>query len=53
MQIGDQVYKAVLDRGRMLSIVAGRLLKQAKIRKSQNRGHKGWGPSDHPFPWAG
>ena len=33
MKIGDQVYKAVLDKGATLSIVALRLLKQAKIRK--------------------
>ena len=33
MKIGDQVYKAVLDTGTTLSIVARRLLKQAKIRK--------------------
>ena len=33
MKIGDQVYKAVLDPGAALSIVASRLLKQAKIRK--------------------
>ena len=35
MKIGDQVYKAVLDRGATLSIVARRLLKQAKIRKTE------------------
>ena len=33
MKIGDQVYKAVLDTGPTLSILARRLLKQAKIRK--------------------
>ena len=33
MKIGDQVYKAVLDTGATLSIVARRLLKQANIRK--------------------
>ena len=33
MKIGDQVYKAVLDTGATLSIVARRLLKQAKIGK--------------------
>ena len=32
---GDQVYKAVLDTGITLSIVARRLLKQAKIRKTK------------------
>ena len=35
MEIGDQVYKAVLDTGATLSIVARRLLKQAKIRKTK------------------
>ena len=35
MKIGDQVYKAVLDTGATLSIVARRLLKQAKIRKTR------------------
>ena len=35
MKINDQVYKAVLDTGAMLSIVARRLLKQAKIRKAK------------------
>ena len=35
VQIGDQVYKAVLDTGATLSIVARRLLKQAKIRKTK------------------
>ena len=35
VKIGDQVYKAVLDRGATLSIVARRLLKQAKIWKSK------------------
>ena len=33
MLIGDQVYKAVLDTGATLSIVARRLLKQATIWK--------------------
>ena len=33
--MGDQVYKAVLDTGAMLSIVTRRLLKQAKIRKTK------------------
>ena len=33
MKIGDQIYMAVSDTGAMLSIVARRLLKQAKIRK--------------------
>ena len=53
MKIGDYVYKAVLDTGATLSIVTQRLLKQAKIRENQNRGHKGWGRSDHPFPGEG
>ena len=35
MKIGDQVHEAVLDTGATLSIVAGRLLKQAKIRKTK------------------
>ena len=35
MKIGDQVYKAVLDTGATLSIVACRLLNQAKIRKTK------------------
>ena len=35
MKIGDQVYKAVLDTGATLSIVARRLLKQARIRKTK------------------
>ena len=35
LKIGDQVYKAVLDTGATLSIVARRLLKQAKIRKTK------------------
>ena len=35
MKIGDQVHKAVLDTGATLSIVARRLLKQAKIRKTK------------------
>ena len=34
MKIGDQVYKAVLHTGTTLSIVARRLLKQAKILKT-------------------
>ena len=34
-KIDDQVYKAVLDTGATLSIVARRLLKQAKIRKTK------------------
>ena len=33
--MGDQVYKAVFDTGATLSIVARRLLKQAKIRKTK------------------
>ena len=32
---GDQVYKAVLDTGATLSIVASRLLKQAKMQKTK------------------
>ena len=35
MKIGDQVYKAVLDTGATLSIVADRLLKQGKMRKTK------------------
>ena len=35
MKIGDQVYKAVLDTDATLSIMARRLLKQAKIRKTK------------------
>ena len=35
MKIGDQVYKAVLDTGATLSILARRLLKQAKIRNTK------------------
>ena len=35
VKIGDQVYKAVLATGATLSIVARRLLKQAKIRKAK------------------
>ena len=35
MKIGDKVYKAVLDTGATLSIVARRLLKQTKIRKTE------------------
>ena len=35
VKIGDHVYKAVLDTGATLSIVARRLLKQAKIRKTK------------------
>ena len=38
VKIGDQVYKAVLDTGATLSIVARRLLKQAKIRKTKTVG---------------
>ena len=34
-RIGDRVYMAVLDTGATLSIVARRLLKQAKIRKTK------------------
>ena len=37
MKIGDQVYKAVLDTGATLSIVARRHLKQAKIRKTKTK----------------
>ena len=43
VKLGDQVYNAVLDTGATLSIVARRLLRQARIPKNQNRGHKGWG----------
>ena len=35
VKIGDQVQKAFLDTGATLSIVARRLLKQAKIRKTK------------------
>ena len=35
MKIDDQVYKAVLDTGATLSIVARRLLKQAKIGRTK------------------
>ena len=35
VKIGNQVYKAVLDTGATLSIVALRLLKQAKIRQTK------------------
>ena len=35
MKIGDRVYKAVLDTGTTLSIMARRLLKQAKIGKTK------------------
>ena len=35
MKIGDQAYEAVLDTGATLSIVARRLLRQAKIRKTK------------------
>ena len=35
MKIGDKVHKAVLDMGATLSIVACRLLKQAKITKTK------------------
>ena len=35
MKIGDQVYKVVLDTGATLSIVARKLLKQARIRKTK------------------
>ena len=35
VKISDQVYKAVLDTGATLSIVARKLLKQAKIRKTK------------------
>ena len=35
VRIGDEVYKAVLDTGATLSIVAHRLLKLAKIRKTK------------------
>ena len=35
MKIGNQIYKAVFDTGATLSIVARRLLKQAKFRKTK------------------
>ena len=35
VKIGDQVYKAVLDTGATLSILARRMLKHAKIRKTK------------------
>ena len=35
VKIDDQVYKAGSDRGTTLSIVARRLLKHAKIRKTK------------------
>ena len=35
VKTGDQVYKAVLDTGATLSIVARRLLKHAKFRKTK------------------
>ena len=35
MKIGDQVYKAVLDTGATLLILARRTLKKAKIRKTK------------------
>ena len=35
VEIGDELYKVVLDTGATLSIVARRLLKQAKIRKTK------------------
>ena len=35
VKMGDQVYKAVLDTDATLSIVARKLLKQAKIRKTK------------------
>ena len=38
MKIGDQVYQAVLDTGATLPIVAGKLLKQARIRKTKTVG---------------
>ena len=35
MKTSDQAYEAVLDTGATLSIMARRLLRQAKIRKSK------------------
>ena len=35
MKIGDQAYKAVLDTGATLSILARRLLKQAGTQKTK------------------
>ena len=35
VKVGDQVYKAVLDTRATLSIVARRLLKEAKIQKTK------------------
>ena len=48
MKIGDQVYKAVLDTGTTLSIVARRLLKLAKIQKIKTVAIRvGDGPTIH------
>ena len=52
VKIGDQVYKAVLKTGAPISIVARRLLKQARIRKTKIVDiRSGW--SKHPFPGVG
>ena len=42
VKIGNNTYKAVLDMGATLSIVAGRLLKQAKIRKTNTVAIRVW-----------
>ena len=42
MKIGDEVYKAFLDTGATLSIVARRLLKQANIRKTKTVAIRAW-----------
>ena len=53
MKIGDQVYKAVLDTVAALSIVARRLLKQARIRKTKTRAIRvGDGRTIHSFGGA-
>ena len=50
MKIDDQVYKAVLDTGATLSIVACRLLKQANIRKTKTVAIRvGDGRTIHPL----
>ena len=46
VKIGDHFYKAVLDTGAALLIMARRLLKQAKIRK-------GLGIVEPSIPWGG
>ena len=50
-QLADQVYKAFLDTGNTLSIVARTLLKQAKIRKTKTVARRGW--ENHPLPGGG